>query len=135
MMEKHGAGDKLSNNKTETDPVKKIFHEIPRGKPKSGRMWKEVRTQRSSVIKQVKAMKTTWEQKMELRNEKKRLKDIQEQLKTEKDKEKQLRRQRMEANKKRKLENQRKAEIVQPIKNTAKIKKMKKKHLRTIEVR
>ncbi|KAH9503852.1 Coiled-coil domain-containing protein 86 [Bulinus truncatus] len=115
--------------------VKKIYHEIPRGKPKSGRVWKTVRTERFSKIKQDKFFKTSWDKKMSLRTEKKRLKDLQVQLKTEKDKEKQLRRERIEANRKKKLENQRRAEIVQPIKNTAKIKKMKKKHLRMIETR
>ncbi|XP_055861945.1 coiled-coil domain-containing protein 86-like [Biomphalaria glabrata] len=117
------------------DSVKKIFHEIPRGKPKSGRVWKTVRTERFSKIKQDKMFTTSWAKKMSLREEKKRLKEMQEQLKTDKDKEKQLRRERIEANKKRKLENQRRSEIVQPIRNTAKIKKMKKKQLRMIETR
>ncbi|KAK0058715.1 coiled-coil domain-containing protein 86 [Biomphalaria pfeifferi] len=117
------------------DSVKKIFYEIPRGKPKSGRVWKTVRTERFSKIKQDKMFTTSWAKKMALREEKKRLKEMQEQLKTDKDKEKQLRRERIEANKKRKLENQRRSEIVQPIRNTAKIKKMKKKQLRMIETR
>ncbi|GFR73611.1 coiled-coil domain-containing protein 86-like [Elysia marginata] len=72
---------------------------------------------------------------MALKDQQRQTKELQIQIKEEKDRAKQLKRQRTEENKKRKLENQRKAEIVQPIKNTAKIKKMKKKQLRMIETR
>ena len=30
----------------DVDPVKKVYHEIPRGLPKSGRPWKTVREKR-----------------------------------------------------------------------------------------
>ncbi|KAK3792366.1 hypothetical protein RRG08_045910 [Elysia crispata] len=115
--------------------VKKIFHEIPRGKPKSGRGWKTTRLERHSTIKKVKRFRTSWNEKMALKDQRRQTKELQVRLKEEKDRAKQLKRQRTEENKRKKLENQRKAEIVQPIKNTAKIKKMKKKQLRMIETR
>ncbi|CAL1540581.1 unnamed protein product [Lymnaea stagnalis] len=135
ITEHAGLGTRLKISKNTQNTVVKIPQEIPRGRPKSGRVWKTVRKERFSTIKKDKMFKTSWDKKVSLRDEKKRLKELQEHLKTEKDREKQLRRERMEANKKRKLENQRKSEIVQPIKNTAKIKRMKKKQLRSIETR
>jgi len=115
--------------------VKQMYQQIPRGVPKSGRKWKTVREKRHSEIKNVKSLKSSWAEKMAKKEEKKRLKDLQEQLKSDKAKRKEEHRLRTELNRKKKLENQRKAEIVQPIKNTLKIKKMKRKQLRQIETR
>ncbi|CAG5121962.1 unnamed protein product [Candidula unifasciata] len=114
--------------------VDKLIRDIPRGKPKSGRMWKSVKTERYSQCKQIKRLKTTWAEKMQLKTEKRKIKEFQEHLTEEKVKKKQLNRMRAEANKKRKLLNERKSEITQPIKST-KVKKLKKKQLRMIETR
>ncbi|XP_071177317.1 coiled-coil domain-containing protein 86-like [Mytilus edulis] len=108
---------------------------ITRGKPKSGRVWKNVQNQRFSDIKQVKSFKSSWSDKMKKKAEKKSVMDFEKRLKDEKNREKEDRRQRKVEKEKRRVENQRKSEIVQPIKNTAKIKRMKKKQLRLLEKR
>lgn len=108
---------------------------VPFGKPKSGRVWKDRKTQRFSALVRDKPLRTSWEKKMEARREKELVKKYQLQLKEEKNREKQEKRQRREENLKRRAENERKAEIVQVIHNTAKIKRMKKKQLRKIEKR
>ncbi|XP_025090539.1 coiled-coil domain-containing protein 86-like [Pomacea canaliculata] len=106
-----------------------------RGKPKSGRVWKRVRTNRFSDFLRVKCQKTSWEEKMAKKKEQQAIKDLEKKLKEQKIEKIQLKRQRREENKKRRLENERRAEIVQPIKNTRKLKRIKKKQLRQIEKR
>ncbi|XP_078591156.1 coiled-coil domain-containing protein 86-like [Branchiostoma floridae x Branchiostoma japonicum] len=108
---------------------------IPRGKPKSGKFWKTVRSERHSNIKKDKPLRTTWNKKMQQRAEKQSIKSFEKELKELKQKQLEEKRKRQEEHKKHKLENERKSEIVQPIKNTAKIKRMKKKQLRQIQKR
>ncbi|XP_042341710.1 coiled-coil domain-containing protein 86-like [Plectropomus leopardus] len=72
---------------------------------------------------------------MEAKREKQLVKQYSLQLKEEKSRQKEEKRKRREENLKRRAENERKAEIVQVIKNTTKIKRMKKKQLRKIEKR
>ncbi|XP_040892011.1 coiled-coil domain-containing protein 86 [Toxotes jaculatrix] len=108
---------------------------IPLGKPKSGRVWKDRNKQRFSALVRDKPLCSSWEKKMEAKREKELVKQFALQLKEEKAKQKEEKRKRREDNLKRRAENERKAEIVQVIRNTAKIKRMKKKQLRKIEKR
>ncbi|CAJ1052354.1 coiled-coil domain-containing protein 86 [Xyrichtys novacula] len=108
---------------------------VPLGKPKSGRVWKDRNKQRFSAVVRDKQLCTSWEKKMEAKREKQLVQQYSSQLKEEKARQKEEKRKRREDNLKRRAENERKAEIVQVIKNTAKIKRMKKKQLRKIEKR
>ncbi|XP_073698966.1 coiled-coil domain-containing protein 86 [Garra rufa] len=108
---------------------------IPLGKPKSGRVWKDRTKQRFSALLRDKPLRTSWGKKMEAKREKQLVKQFQQQLKDEQIREKEEKRKRREEHLKRRAENERKAEIVQVIKNTSKIKRMKKKTLRKIEKR
>ncbi len=65
----------------------------------------------------------------------KHIKELSRSIKENKKQENEMKRQRREENAKKKLENERKSEIVQIIKNPAKLKRMKKKALRKIEKR
>ncbi|KAJ8271745.1 hypothetical protein COCON_G00106040 [Conger conger] len=91
---------------------------IPLGKPKSGRIWKDRNKHRFSALLRGKTLRSSWETKMEAKREKELEK-----------------RKRREETLKRREENERKAEVVQVIRNTTKIKRMKKKQLRKIEKR
>ncbi|XP_037530819.1 coiled-coil domain-containing protein 86 [Nematolebias whitei] len=108
---------------------------IPLGKPKSGRVWKDRNKQRFSSLVRDKPLCSSWEKKMEAKREKDLVKQFTARLKEEKAQKKEEKRKRREENLKRRAENERKAEIVQVIRNTAKIKRMKKKHFRKIEKR
>ncbi|XP_022621179.1 coiled-coil domain-containing protein 86 [Seriola dumerili] len=108
---------------------------IPLGKPKSGRVWKDRSKQRFSALVRDKPLCTSWEKKMQAKREKELVKKYSLQLKEEQAKQKEEKRKRREDNLKRRAENERKAEIVQVIRNTTKIKRMKKKQLRKIEKR
>ncbi|XP_076004335.1 coiled-coil domain-containing protein 86 [Genypterus blacodes] len=108
---------------------------IPLGKPKSGRVWKDRNKQRFSALVRDKPLCSSWEKKMQAKQEKNLVKTYSLQLKEEKAKQKEDKRKRREETLKRREENERKAEIVQVIRNTSKIKRMKKKQLRKIEKR
>ncbi|XP_070832655.1 coiled-coil domain-containing protein 86 [Chaetodon trifascialis] len=108
---------------------------IPLGKPKSGRVWKNRNKQRFSALVRDKPLCSSWEKKMAAKREKDLVKQYSLQLKEEKARQKEEKRKRREENLKRRAENERKAEIVQVIKNTTKIKRMKKKQLRRVEKR
>ncbi|XP_035645106.1 coiled-coil domain-containing protein 86 [Oncorhynchus keta] len=108
---------------------------IPLGKPKSGRVWKDRNKQRFSALVRDKPLCTSWEKKMVAKREKELVKKYSLQLKEDKAREKEEKRKRHEENLKRRAENERKGEVVQVIRNTTKIKRMKKKQLRKIEKR
>ncbi|KAL0102852.1 hypothetical protein PUN28_018268 [Cardiocondyla obscurior] len=107
---------------------------IPRGKPKSGRVWKEEKTKFSSIIK-TRGIRLSLAKKQKLREDLKRVKELSRAIKAQKQADKEAKKQRRRENLKRAEENRKKSEVVQVIKNTAKIKRMKKKQLRMIEKR
>ncbi|XP_014471919.1 PREDICTED: coiled-coil domain-containing protein 86 [Dinoponera quadriceps] len=107
---------------------------VPRGKPKSGRIWKEQKTKFSSIIK-TRGIRSSLAEKQKLRQDLKRVKEMSRAIKAQKQEEKEGKKQRRRENLKRAEENRKKSEVVQVITNTAKIKRMKKKQLRMIEKR
>ncbi|KAH9376861.1 coiled-coil domain-containing protein 86-like [Haemaphysalis longicornis] len=116
---------KSKKKKTDTE-------EIPRGVPKSGRVWKTEKKRFSSMVKD-RPLKTSWKTKMQERAERKALLALDREIKDEKKRKIEEKKKRREENLRRREENAKKAEIVQVIKNTAKIKRMSKKQLRFIK--
>uniref|UniRef100_A0A8D0CKN8 Coiled-coil domain-containing protein 86 n=1 Tax=Scleropages formosus TaxID=113540 RepID=A0A8D0CKN8_SCLFO len=88
---------------------------IPLGRPKSGRVWKDRNKQRFSALLRDKPLCTSWEKKMEAKREKELVKKYSQQLKDAKAREKEEKRKRREQNLRRREENERKAEIVQVV--------------------
>jgi len=107
---------------------------IPKQKPKSGKFWKASRSQFNSVKKD-QGPRLTFEQRVKRKEEKDRAKELAEMLVNRKIQRKQEMKDKIEANKKKKEENERRAEVYQVIKNPAKIKRMKKKQLRLLAKR
>ncbi|EYC45964.1 hypothetical protein Y032_0412g975 [Ancylostoma ceylanicum] len=106
-----------------------------RGMPKSGRWWKEPHAARHSAVIKVKPLKSSWEKKMADKAKQKQAQLIQQEIRERKQQEKLEKIERKKEQEKRRLENERKGEVVQVIKNTAKLRKAKKKQLRLIEKR
>lgn len=115
--------------------VEEVPMMIPKGKPKSGRVWKDRSKKRFSQMVQDKPLRTSWQRKMKERQERKLAKDFARHLEEEKERRRQEKKQRRAENLRRRLENERRAEVVQVIRNPAKLKRAKKKQLRTIEKR
>ncbi|XP_023014811.1 coiled-coil domain-containing protein 86 [Leptinotarsa decemlineata] len=107
---------------------------IPKGKPKSGRIWKGEKKKFSTIIK-TRSVHDSFERKEKLRQKLKHVKELSNAIKSAKADEKEKKKERRRANLKRQEENRKKSEVVQVITNTRKLKKIKKKHLRTIEMR
>ncbi|KAF6102529.1 coiled-coil domain containing 86 [Phyllostomus discolor] len=131
---------KRKGSSTQAPAPKKLKEEveipvIPKGKPKSGRVWKDRSKKRFSQMVQDKPLRTSWQRKMKERQEKKLAKDFARHLEEEKERRRQEKKQRRAENLRRRLENERKAEIVQVIRNPAKLKRAKKKQLRSVEKR
>ncbi|MCJ8748954.1 hypothetical protein PDJAM_G00170580 [Pangasius djambal] len=99
--------DKISGKGQNQTPGRTM---IPLGKPKSGRVWKDRSKQRFSALLRDKPLRSSWQKKMEAKREKEMVKQYHQQLKDNKTREKEIR-------------------------NTAKLKRMKKKQLRKIEKR
>ncbi|KAL9705042.1 hypothetical protein quinque_008560 [Culex quinquefasciatus] len=118
--------------KKEEKPVKPE-HSIPKGKPKSGRIWKTQKERFATVKKSVRGKVKT--KHLAYREEIKQIKELSRSIKEERKQQNEEKKQRREENKLRRLENERKSEIVQIIKNPAKLKRMRKKQLRQIEKR
>ncbi|XP_019511620.1 PREDICTED: coiled-coil domain-containing protein 86 [Hipposideros armiger] len=136
-----GLGPKKRKGSSDQAPASKKLKEevevpiIPKGKPKSGRVWKDRSKKRFSQMVQDKPLRTSWQRKMKERQEKKLAKDFARHLEEEKERRRQEKKQRRAENLKRRLENERKAEIVQVIRNPAKLKRAKRKQLRSIAKR
>ncbi|XP_039256304.1 coiled-coil domain-containing protein 86-like [Styela clava] len=105
------------------------------GLAKSGRWWKPSQDTRFSNIKKDKPLRSTWDQKMKARAEKKSIKEYSKRLQDEKRRERIEYWDRVKAHRVKKEENRKNSEVVQVIKNTKKIKRLKKKQLRQIEKR
>ena len=116
--------------------LEKIFSskQIPRQKPKSGRFWKGERGQ-FRQIKRDRGQRLTFEQRLKMKEEKMRNREVANMLIERKNQAKEELRKKIEENKAKKLENERKTEQYQVIKNPAKLKRMKKKQLRMLEKR
>ncbi|VDM09954.1 unnamed protein product [Wuchereria bancrofti] len=104
-------------------------------KSKSGRWWKSVRKERSSAVVKVKPLKSSWERKMRLKANLENVKKTQQEVRNKLAAKKAAKIEARKEHERRQKENERKAEIVQVIKNTEKLKKTKKKQLRRIEKR
>jgi len=122
---------------TEISPVRQTDDECwrnpPRGKPKSGRVWKQPKPVSLSKVTKPKPLRRSWDKKMKERAEKKSVKAYERNLKQDIRKKLEEKRKRQELKAQRQLEKERKSEVVQVIKNTSKIKRMKKKQLRQIK--
>ncbi|XP_073835613.1 coiled-coil domain-containing protein 86 [Musca autumnalis] len=124
------------SNAPAAKPVKKVKkpeNEVPRGQPKSHRPWKTPKTKFSTIQKT--KPRLSFEKKMELRNQLRSIKERSREIKEAKKEAALEKKQRRLENAERRLANERKAEIVQVIKNPAKLKRMKKKQMRLIEKR
>jgi len=105
-----------------------------KGKPKSGRVWKSEKKRKSDMIN-VKSLHSSWMKKQELRAKQESIKSFERELKDAAKRTKEEKRKQLEERQKRREENARKAEVVQEIKSTTKLKRLKKKQLRLIQKR
>ncbi|KAJ8713047.1 hypothetical protein PYW08_008351 [Mythimna loreyi] len=105
-----------------------------RGIPKSGRFWKS-KKEKFSTINKTKGLRYSFEKKEALRQEMQKVKELSKQMIAELKQKEIARKERRRQNLQRAEENKRKAEVVQVITNTAKLKRMRKKQLRFIEKR
>ncbi|CAB3408679.1 unnamed protein product [Caenorhabditis bovis] len=102
---------------------------------KSNRWWKSKQTQKHSAIKKVKPLKTSWEKKQQMRAKKEQVKLLENEIREKQKQEKMEKIERKKEQERRRLENERKGEIVQAITKIHKLKKTKKRQLRTIQMR
>ncbi|EDW05589.1 coiled-coil domain-containing protein 86 [Drosophila mojavensis] len=119
--------------KTKPKKVVKPESKIPRGQPKSNRPWKTPKQKFSSIKKTVNRL--SFEKKVALRNEMRYIKEKSKEIKDQRKEAAVQRHQRRVENAERRLANERRSEVVQVIKNPAKLKRMKKKQMRMIEKR
>ncbi|XP_034237722.1 coiled-coil domain-containing protein 86 [Thrips palmi] len=129
--------------KTETEPEDDSSSSEDENAQKSGnvrsrrpgnRFWKNEKTRFTTLIAS-KGLKQSFEAQQKLRNELKHARELSRSVKEKRAQMKQAKRERRKESKRRQEENARKSEIVQVIKNPAKLKRLKKKQLRNIEKR
>merc|ERR1712142_379894 len=109
-----------------TNLQKMLIKNIPRQKPKSGKFWKEGRSQFRQIKKD---KRKSFEVRLRLKEDKKRVQDLENQIKQNKLEKRMEIVKRIEENKKLKEERQLKSEVYQVVKNPNKIKRMKKRDL------
>ncbi|XP_034477420.1 coiled-coil domain-containing protein 86 [Drosophila innubila] len=119
--------------KPKTKKLPKPEASIPRGQPKSNRPWKTPKQKFSKIKKTVNRL--TFEKKEALRSEMRYIKEKSKEIKDQRKEAAVQHHQRRVENAERRLANERRSEIVQVIKNPAKLKRMKKKQMRMIEKR
>uniref|UniRef100_A0A7E4VLT8 Coiled-coil domain-containing protein 86 n=1 Tax=Panagrellus redivivus TaxID=6233 RepID=A0A7E4VLT8_PANRE len=109
----------------------------PRGKWKSGRWWKDPtkRENRITGIIKVKTLKTSWDAKMKAKADQTQFKKQKAEMKERIVEEKKAKIAARKEKEERRKANERKAEVVQVIRNTSKLRRAKKKELRKIEKR
>ncbi|MFH4981327.1 hypothetical protein AB6A40_008036 [Gnathostoma spinigerum] len=103
-----------------------------RGLSKSGRWWKNPRVERHSKIAKDKPLKSSWEKKMKEKQNHSNIKKMQQEIREKLAAEKAAKIEARKEHERRREENAKKAEIVQVIRNTNKLKRAKKKQLRMI---
>ena len=119
------------NNKTNTNHL----NMMRLGHKKSGRFWKSDRDRFRSVVKSKGLKQVSSQKRIAQKQELLRIKEYEKSLKEDVKKIREEKKRRTEENKKKREENEKKNEIVQVIKNTAKLKRMKKKQLRMLAKR
>lgn len=125
---------KVKQSATKKQTKKKSAENNPvRGLPKSGRPWKTPK-QKFATIKKT-TQRLSFEKKMELRNELRHIKELSKDIKEQRKEAAVQKNQRRVENAERRLANERRAEVVQIIKNPSKLKRLKKKQMRMIEKR
>jgi len=108
--------------------------QLPRGGNVSGRFWKQPKTRMSQDI--VKHRPKNYKSRQIIdRQVRDRIKAYQKEIRENIIQEKKERKERLAEKIRRRAENEKKSEIVQVIKNTDKLRKVKKKHLRILETR
>uniref|UniRef100_A0A8C0D3X1 Coiled-coil domain-containing protein 86 n=1 Tax=Balaenoptera musculus TaxID=9771 RepID=A0A8C0D3X1_BALMU len=137
QLERDGLGpEKREGSSAQAPASKKPKKEeevpkVPKGKPRSGRGWKDRSKKSVSQMVQDKALRTSWPRKMQDRQETELAKDFARHLEEEKEQRRQEKHQRCAENPKRRPENERKAEIVQAPRNP----RAKQQQLRSAEKR
>ncbi|KAJ8866953.1 hypothetical protein PR048_032815 [Dryococelus australis] len=126
--------DGEESDKDSFEDDKKVNVDMVKGRRKSGKFWKDDRKKASLNVK-TRGLQLSLEKKRKLREQLKRVKEMSRQVVQLRKQEKEDKRMRREENLKKREENQKRSEVVQVIKNSAKIKRMRRKQLRRIEKR
>ncbi|CAF0802426.1 unnamed protein product [Adineta steineri] len=122
------------DTETSAKQEKERLNAIPKGKPKGGRTWKLTKG-RYSAITRPKSLKLTYDERMKMKADLKETRGREKEMWNAVNEKRDKLKQRQKENKERREANERKGEIVQVIKNPAKLKRLKKKALRSIQKR
>lgn len=133
-LKEHSDQHTQSKDKPKAFVLDKKSQDLSLGRRESGRFWKSSRDRFRSTIKS-RGLKQNFKQRMENKEALKRAKDLEKSMKEDAARQREELKARQELNKKRREENAKKTEIVQVVKNPAKLKRMKKKQLRLLEKR